>query len=164
MQKVSKEYINFLSDIDVVNNQNLLAELNKGKYDSLVVNNIFLVSLFAETMNCNNRELFTLNNIPIIQSDTTLYDASNVDYFITHNPYNSYYLSDLDQVHLLGCNICFGMFGKIHDSDRLLKLRELKQFTDNLDDQLKMYYDTNNDYYFGCIKSQRKVMKLVKTK
>ena len=164
MQKVSKEYINFLSDIDVVNNQNLLAELNKVKYDSLAVNNIFLVSLFAETMNCNNRELFTLNNIPIIQSDTTLYDASNVDYFITHNPYSAYYLSNLDQIHLLGYNICFGMFGKKYDSDKLQKLNTLKIFADSLNDQFQMYYETSDDCYFGCIKSQRKIKKLVKIK
>lgn len=164
MQKVSKEYINFLSNIDVVNNQNLLVEFNKGKYDSLAINNIFLVSLFAETMNCNNRELFTLNNIPIIQSGTTLYNASNVDYFITHNPYSTYYLSNLDQIHLLGYNICFGMFGKIYDSDRLQKLNILKKFADSLNDQFQMYYETNNDCYFGCIKSQRKNKKLVKIK
>lgn len=164
MQKVSKEYINFLSDIDVVNNQNLLAELNKGKYDSLAVNNIFLVSLFAETMNCNNRELFTLNNIPIIQSDTTLYDASNVDYFITYNPYSAYYLSNLDQIHLLGYNICFGMFGKKYDSDKLQKLNTLKIFADSLNDQFQRYYETSDDCYFGCIKSQRKIKKLVKIK
>ena len=123
MQKVSKEYVNFLSYIGVVNNRNILAEMNKGKYDS-----------------------------------------SNIDFFITHNPYNPYYLSNLDQIHLLGYNICLGMFGKVHDSDRVLKLRLLKQFADNLDEQFKMYYDTNNDCYFGCIKSKRKVKNLVKTK
>ena len=164
MQKVSKEYINFLSYIGVVNNQNILVEVNKGKYDSLFLNDILIVSQFAKTMNLNDSKLLICDNIPIIQSGSILYDSSNIDFFITHNPYNSYYLSDLDQVHLLGCNICFGMFGKIHDSDRLLKLRSLKQFAGSLDEQFKIYYDTNNDYYFGCIKSQRKVMKLVKTK
>ncbi len=164
MQKASKEYISFLNYIGVINNQNILAEINKGKYDSLFLNDILIVSQFAKTMNLNDSKLLICDNIPIIQSGSILYDSSNIDFFITHNPYNSYYLSDLDQVHLLGCNICFGMFGKIHDSDRLLKLRSLKQFAGSLDEQFKIYYDTNNDYYFGCIKSQRKVMKLVKTK
>ena len=164
MQKVSKEYVNFLSYIGVVNNRNILAEMNKGKYDSLVLNDILIVSQFAKTMNFNDSKLLICDNIPTIQSGSILYDSSNIDFFITHNPYNPYYLSNLDQIHLLGYNICFGMFGTIHDPDRLLKLRALKQFAGSLDDQLKMYYDTNNDYYFGCIKSQRKVMKLVKTK
>lgn len=164
MQKVSKEYISFLSYIGVVNKQNILAELNKGKYDSLILNDILIISQFAKTMNLNDSKLLICDNIPIIQSGSILYDSSNVDFFITHNPYSSYYLSNLEQIHLLGYNICFGMFGKVHDLDRLLKLRSLNQFANNLDDQFQMYYDTNNDCYFGCIKSQRKVKNLVKAK
>ena len=161
MQKVSKEYINFLSYIGVVNNQNILVEVNKGKYDSLFLNDILIVSQFAKTMNFNDSKLLICDNIPTIQSGSILYDSSNIDFFITHNPYNPYYLSNLDQIHLLGY---FGMFGTIHDPDRLLKLRVLKQFAGSLDEQFKIYYDTNNDCYFGCIKSQRKIKKLVKTK
>lgn len=164
MQKVSKEYISFLSYIGVVNRQNILAEINKGKYDSLALNNLLIVSQFAKTMNFNDSRLFVGNNIPIIESNSTLYNASNVDFFITHNPYSTYYFSNLNQIHLLGYNICFGMFGKIYDSDKMTKLRVLKQFADGLDNQYKIYYDTNNDCYFECIKSQRKIKKLVKTK
>lgn len=164
LKEGTREYSAFLEYLGVLNNSYGLVELNKGKFDTLGIDEIAIVSPFAETMDLKTRSLFVSENIPIIQSGPSLYDASNVDSFLTHNPYSRYYIGCMDQVHLLGNNICLGVFGKKEDSDKILKLKELERFASLLDEQCEVYYDTNNDYYFGCVKSERKVKKLIKTK
>lgn len=166
LKKTSIEYASFLDYLGVLNSSYGLVEINKGKFDTLGSEGISIVSPFAETMDLKNRNLFISENIPIIQSGATLYDATNVDYFMTHNPYSRYYIGELDQIHMLGHNICFGVFGKEDDSDKILKLKELERFASSLDEQCGVYYETNNDYYFGCVKSERKIKvnKLIKTR
>ena len=166
LKKSSQEYADYLSYLGLFSNKNGIVEINKGKFDTLGLEEISIVSPFAQTIDLKNRSLFVSDSIPIIQSGPTLYDASNVDYFITHNPYSIYYTGELDQIHMLGHNICFGVFGKEDDSDKILKLKELERFASTLDEQCGVYYETNNDYYFGCVKSERKIKvnKLIKTR
>lgn len=166
LKKSSIEYANFLEYLGVLNNSYGLVEINKGKFDTLGSEGISIVSPFAETMNLKNIRLFISENIPVFQSGPILYDATNVDYFMTHNPYSRYYIGELNQIHMLGHNICFGVFGKEDDYDKILKLKELENFASSLDEQCKVYYETSNDHYFGCVKSERKikVKKMIKTK
>lgn len=166
LKKSSVEYACFLEYLGVLSSSYGLVEINKGKFDTLGPEGISIVSPFAETMDLNNRSLFISENIPIIQSGPTLYDATNVDYFMTHNPYSRYYIGDLEQIHMLGHNICFGVYGKESDFDKIQKLKKLERFAISLDEQCGVYYETNNDYYFGCVKSERKtkVKRLTKTR
>ena len=164
LKKDSMEYVKFLNDLGLLSDRNMTVEINKGKFDTLGLEDISIVSPFAETMKLKNRSLFISNNIPIIQSGPTLYDASNVEYFMTHNPYNNYYIGNLDKLHLLKYDVCLGVFGREEDYDKSLKIKMLKEFASSLDDQFGIYYETNNSCYFGCVKSERKIKRLVKTK
>lgn len=160
LKENTKEYILFLKYLNSLDNEKEIIEINKGKYDSLKLDEIAIISPFAETMNLKNGNILIHNDVPIIQLETQLYDASNVDCFITYNPYSDFYISNLDQINLLGYNICLGVYGKKEDNDKEQKLSIIKKYEDTLDD-VSVEYETDKDNYFCLLKSDRKILKKI---
>lgn len=160
LKESTKEYISFLEYLYLLNNEKEIIEINKGKYDSLKLDGLTMVSQFAETVNLKNGNILINNNVPIIQLETQLYDASDTNCFITHNPYSDFYISNLDQVHLLGYDICLGVYGKKDDNDKELKLNLINRYENILGD-VSVEYETTKDNYFCLLKSNRKICKKI---
>lgn len=134
-------------------------EIGKGKYDSLGKENVSIVSPFAETLGLQKSSLIIHNDEPIIVSNSSIYKIDECNLFLTHNPFSENDIKNMIMIHNIGLNICLGIYGDNNDKDRIEKLKILKNIMEQLDNDLKFYYDTQDINYFACIKSERKVLK-----
>lgn len=161
LTKQTINYANYLNYLELFFTSDTAIELNKGKYDSLGKELVTIVSPFAETLACKNSNLVVYNNNPIIIMGTSIFLVDNCNLFLTHNPIDKNHLNDIILLHNIGLNICIGIYGKINDKDRDDKLKMLKDCKSKILDDISFNYDTKEDNYYGCIKSERKVKKHV---
>lgn len=162
LYKQTKMYGDYLSFLDINLSSETAIEINKGKYDSLGLKLVSVVSSFGETFGLNNGKLIIYDDRPLVLMSSSIFKANNCDLFLTHNPYDICDIDKIKQLHDTGLNICLGMYGHISDKDRETKVKKLHSMADETIDGLGFYYDTANDDYFACVKSERKVRKLIK--
>lgn len=162
LYKQTKMYGDYLSFLDINLSSETAIEINKGKYDSLGLKLVSVVSSFGETFGLNNGKLIIYDDRPLVLMSSSIFKANNCDLFLTHNPYDICDIDKIKQLHDTGLNICLGMYGHISDKDRETKVKKLHSMADGTIDGLGFYYDTVDDDYFACVKSERKVRKLIK--
>lgn len=162
LYKQTKMYGDYLSFLDINLSDETAIEINKGKYDSLGLKLVAVVSSFGETFGLNNGKLIIYDDRPLVLMSSSIFKADNCDLFLTHNPYDICDIEKIKQLHDTGLNICLGMYGHISDKDRETKVKSLYGASNATMDGLGFYYDTANDDYFACVKSERKVKKLIK--
>lgn len=164
------EYLNFL-DTNLSNKK--VMEINKGIFDSLSScnKNIAVVSQYPVGPDVEKKYQL----LDFFESDSNLYPriltndgklfVPNNDIFITHNPYNS--LLDLKYWNVIhnqrDYDILVGMFGSTTDLDVKKKIQILSCLQDNMTDDCKLDYDTNNGNYFAILRSDRLTRRLVKS-
>ena len=73
---------------------------------------------------------------------------------------SDFYISNLDQIHLLGYDICLGVYGKNDDNDKELKLNLIKKYENILGD-VSVEYETTKNNYLCLLKSNRKIYKKI---
>ena len=155
-------YGDYLSFLDINLSDETAIEINKGKYDSLGLKLVAVVSSFGEVFGLSNGKLIIYDDRPLVLMGSSIFKVDNCDLFLTHNPYDICDIDKIKQLHDLGLNICLGMYGRISDKDREVKVKRLHSMADETMDGLGFYYDTAGDDYFACVKSERKVKKLIK--
>lgn len=156
--KQTIDYSKYLSYLGVNLFNKTAIELNKGKYDSFGKESVMVVSPFAETLDCQNSEMIVIENTPLIITEKSIFTL-HCDLFLTHNPVDNCNINGLISLHNTGSNICIGVYGTTSDKDREVKLKKLRNFALESTNGIQFYYDTDNDNYYGCIKSERKIKK-----
>ena len=162
LYKQTKLYGDYLLSLDVNLSCETTIEINKGKYDSLGLELVSVVSSFGEMFRLNNSRLIIYGGKPLVLMCSSIFKVDSCDLLLTHNPYDMYDIDKIKQLHDMGLNICLGMYGQISDKDREAKIKKLYSMANETTDGLSFYYDTANDAYFTCIKSERKVKRLIK--
>ena len=156
-KKVGKEYslYNEYLGIDLTNP--FLAEVGKGKYDSIVSEDATIISSYASTLKKEQSSLILLEDTPLIATPRGIVKTDDIEMFLTHNPYSEQSIYEWYKIHNKGKqNICVGVYGKIYDKDKSLKIKMLERLSDNLnDDHEKTYNELGNNYFYN-IKSSRK--------
>ena len=160
----TKLYSKYLDYLNIPIYKDNAIELGKGKFDTLGEELVTIVSPFAETLGLQNSNFSITEEGLLIFTDSSLYSINDCDLFLTQNPYNISSLNSTELIHNTGLNICIGMYGNINDKDKISKLNTLKKLYQNLADDTKIYYETINDTYLCCLKSDRyiKRKKLIK--
>ena len=162
LYKQTKLYGNYLLSLDVDLACDSVIEINKGKYDSLGLNLVSVISNYAETLGLKNGSLLIRNNEPLVLISSSIFEVDSCDLFLTHNPYDMCDIAMFRQLYDIGLNICLGMYGQISDKDMEVKLKNLHSLAKDSIDDLRLYYDTLGNDYFACIKSARKIKRKVK--
>lgn len=157
-----KTYIEYLG---IELNSGLVVEANKGKYDTIMDNSIYMISPFASTFGGNDMKIYDHHGEVVIANDKSLYtpDEIVIETIITQNPYNIAFIKGFKSLHEHGKDICFGIYGDTYDSDRLNKERMMKRLFDSMDD-VNLSYDTIEGKYLCALKSDRKVKKKIYVK
>ena len=151
----TKIYTSYLDNLNVGLGNESAIEIGKGKYDTLGKDLVTIVSPYAETLNLQNSEMIINQSVPIIFTGGKVFTVNGYELFLTQNPYDISSLKNFELLHNGGLNICLGVYGCIHDMDRNDKLSMLKSLYDRLNDDIQFYYDTMDELYFGCLKSER---------
>lgn len=159
---ISKYYVDLLSQFDLDINNPEVAEIGKGKYDSIALPNTQIISEFGETLGHQNKELVIYQGEPIIIG-SKLFEGQVVDKFITQNPYDCRNLQDWEKLHYANGDICIGMYGRKIDKDFEYKMNILKCFESLLADDSILEYTTIDDKYLAFIKSDKKILRKIKT-
>ena len=157
-----KIYKNFLTYLGIDFNSGV-AELNKGKYDSISDNDSTIISPFGNTLDKDKSELLFYDEQPIIISNSSISDVNDIELFTTHNPYNINYFRGMDKLHNIGYNIVFGVFGDISDFDTKDKLQYIEYLKKTLSQDYEVEYETINGTYICVLKSKRKIKRLKKS-
>ena len=150
-----KTYIEFLG-IDF--NTWSLFEANKGKYDSIIDNSVYMISPFASTVGGTDMRIYNHHGDVVIADEKKLYasDEIGIQTIITQNPYSIDFIEGFKSMHEHGKDICIGIFGGKYDSDRLNKERLMMRLYDSTDG-VNISYDTIDGKYLCALKSDRKV-------
>lgn len=169
MQKISQGYLELLKDLNVEFDSQDMAEIGKGKYDSIVLNNNSTIMITPyideEISNPVAHYQFTVSDYrPAVIYNDSRNRFINIGNIMTQNPYSESDIFNWNQLHnSKTCNITIGVYGKVSDKNRKLKIKLLENFSKELDSNFNMDgYEYKNNYYYA-VTSHKKVLKKVKT-
>lgn len=179
-QITAQRYVEFLNnygkDITTIET----AEVDKGRYDSIstLYDTTIITPYYypSESQNENNKvlkyEFFPDSINPgMLKIDyqgrlREIISAPNyIKQYITENPYRRTDILGYDELHNGGkFDIIVGMYGHIHDNDKIKKLKQLKELREKIfTNDIRVEYDCDRDSYFAAIMSDRE-KKYIKTK
>lgn len=150
---IGLDYLSFIfSSLKLSNNQELIAEVGKGKVDTLITNtNHLMITSFTKNIKREKPEhlvegaLWVERSYLILIRVNKSIDISkcNIKRFITHNPYSKGNIRNLETLHNSEkYNIIVGIYGSIHDQDIEEKIKLLHYLKDKLTDNC--YYERSN--------------------
>ncbi len=152
------DYAKFVTNLGIDLKSHELAEVGKGRIDSIVSYPAKVISPHANSLGRESSSLLIIGNTPAISTSSGLITISDINTFITHNPYNEKLISGWDELHNDGNHdILVGVFGKKNDKDEQAKLDMLNRLFNKLnhDSEIISDYDTSYDSYFAVVKSDR---------
>lgn len=165
MQKISKGYIELLEMLNIDFNNRNTAEIGKGKYDSIVLNNRSTIMI---TPYINEKVDNPVACYQFVVSDyrpAIIYDNRtrfiNIENIITHNPYSRDNIYNWRKLHNSNsCNITIGIYGNKNDKDRLNKIKMLRDFSNELQSNFNIDgYDYKDNYYLALTTNNKKLKK-----
>ena len=177
--KIGEKYVDFLFYLgkDITNLET--AEIEKGKYDSIVrPYETTVITPYYYPDEKNNKEILRYAFFPDFNTPGLLKldnqqnlqeikeSPSYIQQYITENPYRRTDLFGIEDLHNGGnFDILVGVFGDIQDRDKEKKIKLLKELRDKIiDDEIKVEFDCDRNQYFAAVVSNRKLKKYVKTK
>lgn len=153
-KKLLQNYKDYQMNIGYITSKTI-AEIGKGKYDSISDKEIEIISPYAETLKKQNRRLVIMEGIPLIINKTEVQEPIQ-EILLTHNPYDKEIFNWKD-VHNNGLyDINIGVFGHVYDKDYIKKLKLIKKLSTGMNDDFIIDYETNKDEYYCSINSKRK--------
>ena len=181
MQKKGKTYISFLEDLGLKVDSYFIAEVGKGKSDTIVRDlETTIITPYPEGIDRDgfNYSRLIMANFKIYDGIPTLLmrdghgnkildtlSPSMFNCFMTQNPYSPKHMMYWDEIHNRGeKEIIMGMFGSIYDKDADDKVKELKEFKDKLVGSYNEDYMVENDTYCYVVASDKVEKKLFKRK
>ena len=171
-----KEFLSYLG-LDVTTSN--VAEVGKGMYDTIVSDdNTTIITPYTyikKNQDVLNYRLLPLDHEVYMTGVNNKYKnklipvPTNIDTFMTQNPYRSLELVNWDILHnCMDYDILVGIFGHIHDNDKLKKINMLRLLKQKLTSDIKVQYEIDRDAYYAAIYSDKnpltKTKSFVKTK
>ena len=160
INKLSRKYITYLSNLGIDINDSDIAEVNKGIIESVVYDksNISLITPFTDGMNTNiGNEIYRFkfvskDGIPSFVTKTgIIYNMEGIvpskHSFITQNPYNYGMIEGFSDLSYNGYGVIFGMYGMIYDKDYAAKLKMFEQVKSTIIDCNDEMITEGEDYY-----------------
>lgn len=174
---IGENYTSFLKSINVY--PNIIGkdtiEIGKGVYDSIAIDTkMKMITPYSKNIEKKKGEIVTAKfgvfsgnpvffNNDELDNKSDIIDSSIKSRFITHNPYERNCIKNWEQLHNVGENITVGVFGKVYDRDKNLKIRKIDSIRYGFSDyDFKEVYDSDGDNYFYAISSHRRVKKLTR--
>ena len=152
----AKEYRDYLLYLGYHNSKSI-AEIDKGRYDSIAFGDIEIISPYAYTLNLPNAQIFFIEGIPFIEKERKIL-LSEKQVLLTHNPYDLTNIQKWINIHNLGrYDISIGMYGSIHDENYSKKIKCIEDLAKKMNEDYTIEYDTDKDKYFCSLNSKRKV-------
>ncbi|MBR3230020.1 MAG: hypothetical protein IKF91_04250 [Bacilli bacterium] len=155
--KITHEYAKFLTSHDIDLNNHSLAEVGKGKYDSIIGPDAYEISDYSEKMGrpklifgdtkkgliiCDNKKIFSLDDL-------------SINWLITQNPNSFDEVDDFSSfANYLNRNITLGIYGNFSDKNMKRKMNMLKKTIQNIDNAT-YEYDTLNDYFYAMVTARK---------
>lgn len=178
-RKIGYKYVDFLNYLGLDITTRETAEIDKGKYDSIVTSyDTSLITPYYYGVDIKDDKVLNYVFFPDSKNPALLKidymgklreitSAPNyINQYITENPYRRTDIFGFEELHNGGnFNIIVGMYGHIHDNDKEKKLKQLKDLREKIiDSDIKIEYDCDRDSYFALVASDRKIKNYVKTK
>lgn len=166
--KLSDGYIELLKFLNVDYNSLTMAEVGKGKYDSIVLNNgstIMITPYIKEKINnpLVSHQFVSLKGRPFIicKDKPKIIKIGNI---MTQNPYSEASIHDFNLLHDMNeCDITVGVYGENTDKDKEQKLKMLKNFSEKLVRESRMDgYEFNGNYFYAVTSSPKITGKVLK--
>lgn len=153
---MAKEYSDYLLYLGHFESKTV-AEVGKGRYDSIASEEMAIISPYADTFELPKRELFVIDGVPLIEQGGKIV-LPEEQILLTHNPYDEMRIINWSRVHNLGeYDISIGMFGSIYDEDFLKKVKLIEEISKQMTKDHVIDYDTDKDKYFCSLNSKRKI-------
>ena len=151
-----KEYSDFLQYLGYCESKTV-AEVGKGKYDSITSKEMVVISPYADTLRLPRKELFVIDGFPLIEQSKKIVIPQQ-QLLLTHNPYEEMRIINWSLIHNLGdYDISIGMFGSIYDEDFSKKIELIEELSKRMNEDHVIDYDTDKDKYFCSLNSKRKI-------
>ena len=153
---MAKEYSDYLLYLGHLESKTV-AEVGKGRYDSIASEEMTIISPYADTLELLKRELFVIDGVPLIEQGEKIV-LPEEQILLTHNPYDEMRIINWSRVHNMGdYDISIGMFGSIYDKDFSKKVKLIEEISKRMTEDHVIDYDTDKDKYFCSLNSKRKV-------
>ncbi len=172
-EKILYEYKSVLNYMDLGYDYPMTAEVGKGIYDSVAVNNrsTTIITPYIYFLKDGSRNRIIKGNLKLVDSSFKKKDitedkvTSFIDSFMTHNLYsNLSYSLFRDLYNLYNYGIIVGVYGSKQDLDKEIKLDAIREFRDQLCGDVRDEYITINGDYCYVIASNDKRKTKVKFK
>ncbi len=158
----------FITLLDYMNGQtydSFSVEIGKGMYDSLVeCTSTNIITPYSEGLeNKTNGKVIKgefsargFGHGPAMVTNGKLeLIGSNINRFITHNPYTQSDIRNWEMLHNSGKNIVVGVYGSIYDHDINKRLKQMKELKDKLLGEVNEEYGIIDDIYCYALSSKR---------
>lgn len=153
---MAKEYSDYLLYLGHLESKTV-AEVGKGRYDSIASEEMTIISPYADTLELPKRELFVIDGVPLIEQGGKIV-LPEEQILLTHNPYDEMRIINWSRVHnMRDYDISIGMFGSIYDKDFPKKVKLIEEISKRMTEDHVIDYDTDKDKYFCSLNSKRKV-------
>lgn len=174
-QKMGKEYLELLNRIGLYDfSSSYYAEIGKGCIDTIVGDySTTIITPYTDYMNqiVDERRIVrgfmsVVSEVPVLVIDGVIEKTiSDIDTYMTHNPYSPLHIQDWDRLHTSGSfDIIVGAYGKISDRDRNQKTKMIRDLVESIGtlDIKEDYIEYGEDYY-TFVGSDRMLLKKEKT-
>lgn len=156
--EMTKKYASFVKSNDINLEADTLAELGKGKCDSIITKAAYEISEFSETMKRPKLVFGDVNRGLLIHKNSEIFSLEDlgISTLITQNPNE---LSEIKNLTILSNdldkNFAFGVYGNFSDKDTKMKTGMIKKILESTNNN-EFVYETDKDYYYMLIKTADK--------
>ena len=167
MKKMSNVYLDALKEEGLDFYNYTTAEVGKGKNDIITAPyNTTIISEVPTNLLKNieksrilTGELFVSSRqLPYLSTEKDVKRLPRyIDTFMTQNPYSTYELNDLRDLHNSGnYSIIAGVYGDIYDADRKKKVTSIQRLANELDGNFRLEENTDDNVYYTFVGSGKK--------
>ena len=133
-----------------------IAEVDKGKYDTISKNDMAILSSYAYTMGLSNINLHIKNGFVYTRNGSKLITPER-KVLLTHNPYDSSIVKWPSVQKQGRYGICIGFYGLKTDANFNDRMNLARTLIKNVDENCRIDYDFDDEKYFITLNSTSKV-------
>ena len=162
-QLIGEKYLKMIDHMNMEYDCYNCAEVGKGIHDSIVKNfSTKIITPYARSFKVVRHGLYdgrvyVSGEKPLIKlqnEGTRTLSVGSIRLFMTQNPYDSQCISNWNRLANNSVNgIIVGMYGNIHDKDRMEKLQILNNLRKSIWQSVEIGYDFDDEYYMYAIGS-----------
>ncbi len=170
-QEMGKGYLELLNHIGLYDfSSSYYAEIGKGCTDTIVGDySTTIITPYTDYMDqiVDERRIVrgymsVVSEVPVLVIDGVRKKTiSDIDTYMTHNPYSPLWIQDWDRLHTSGSySIIVGAYGKVYDKDKYQKEKMISELIRKIDssDIVCDSFEYEDDYY-TFVSSDRKLLK-----